>query len=251
VLLYCLGLRRLWRGRIGRGVSVTRASAFVFGWVVLALTLLGPPDRWAEHSLAAHVAQHMLLMAFVPPLLLGLPGPVLLGLVPVAAARRLGSLMRRMQQTLPARALSAPGGAMVAQVAVMWGWHVPAAMHAALRHEGIHWLMHASFLGAGLWFWAGLLRSVREPRCGAATSALAIIGTMMSMGLLGALMTFADAPHYAAYVEQAHLLGFDALQDQQLAGLIMWVPSALPYLLGGVAIVALWLRVSERLSPTP
>ena len=65
---------------------------------------------------------------------------------------------------------------------------------------------------------------------------------MMAMGLLGALLTFADRPRYPVYAELAAQLGRSALGDQQLAGLIMWVPSALPYLIGGLIITALWLR---------
>jgi len=129
---------------------------------------------------------------------------------------------------------------------VMWGWHLPAVMDLTLRDDAVHWLMHASFLAVGLWFWGALLRGIRDPGAGAGSGAVAIIGSMMAMGLLGALLTFADAPRYPTYMARARHAGVSALEDQQLAGLIMWVPSALPYLIGGLVIAALWLRRSER-----
>lgn len=247
LLLYALGLRRLWQVRVGRGVSMPRACAFAAGWVVLTLALIGPLDHRAATSLAAHVTQHMLLMAVVPPLLLlGLPGAVLLGLLSTSMARALSAPLQQARRLRLWPLLAAPGTAMLVQTAVMWGWHLPAAMDLALRSDAVHWLMHLSFLAVGLWFWGALLHGVREPRFGAGMSAIAIVGSMMAMGLLGALMTFADTPRYPAYVEHAQRLGFSALEDQQLAGLIMWVPSALPYLIGGLVIAALWLRRGER-----
>lgn len=247
LLLYGIGLRRLWRNGIGRGVSVMRAGATGVGWAVLGLALISPLDQWAQYSLAAHVSQHMLLIALCPPLLLaGLPGIVILGLLPARVARTLYVPIQALRQRSAWRCLSSPGSATVVQAAVMWGWHLPAAMHIALRHEGVHWLMHTSFLAVGLWFWRALLRSVREPRLGVVASAVAIVGSMMAMGLLGALMTWADTALYAEYIEQARLRGGNPLQDQQLAGLIMWVPAMLPYLIGGLALVAMWLRRGER-----
>lgn len=246
LLLYTLGLRRLWRGRIGRGVSVVQACSSLAGWAVLALALIGPLDRGAQNSLAAHVTQHMLLMALVPPLLLiGRPGAVVLGLVSKRAIRTLWRPLQYLRRD-SGWWLYGPGVAMLVQSAVMWGWHLPTVMDAALRHNGVHWLMHSSILAVGLWFWMALLHSVRNPRLGVAASAVAIVGNMMAMGLLGALLTFAPAPLYAVYIAQAHAGSLDPLQDQQLAGLIMWVPAMLPSLIGGLALVAVWLRRDER-----
>lgn len=246
LLLYTLGLRRLWRDGGGRGLSALQAGSFIAAWLLLLLSLLGPLDQWAENALAAHVAQHMLLMAVVPPLLLlGRPGVVILGLLPTRAARALSTPWQRARRLRLWPLLAAPATAMLVQAAVMWGWHLPAAMALAKADEGVHGLMHASFLAVGLWFWGTLLRSVRDPGAGAGAGAVAIIGSMMAMGLLGALLTFADEPRYPAYVERAQQLGISALEDQQLAGLIMWVPSALPYLIGGLVMAALWLRRGE------
>jgi putative membrane protein len=160
-------------------------------------------------------------------------------------------LSAHMAQHMLLMAVAPPMFAMMLQAAVMWGWHLPAAMEVALRSEPVHYLMHASFLLSGLLFWTALARSLHEPAPGAGAGALAIVGTMIQMGLLSALLTFAPEPRFAYYYDRAPLLGLTALEDQQLAGLIMWVPAALPYLLAGLALAAAWLRRAERKSGMP
>ena len=249
LLLYAWGLRRLWRRGPGHGVGIGQAIAFVLGWLAVGLAMVWPLDALAAWSLAAHMAQHMVLMALAPPLLLaGLPGAVWLAALPSAWSRRITAPLssprgRRAWQL-------ATGATLVTllQAAVMWGWHLPAAMELALRHEAVHYAMHLCFALAGLLFWASLLRSQREPQLGAGSAVAAIVATMVQMGLLSALLVFASRPLYPWYFDRAPALGLSALEDQQLAGLIMWVPSALPYLVGGLTLVAAWLARSERRS---
>lgn len=244
--LYGSGLRRLWKGGVGHGVNSLQAAAFLSGWLALALSLVWPLDAFAEWSLAAHMAQHMLLMAVAPPLLVaGLAGPAMLVALPANATRGLMRPLRRVMACRPARLLGTPPVAMLLQGAVMWCWHLPAAMDAAARSIPIHNSMHLSFLLAGVLFWESLLRSLRQPS-GAGPGIIAIVGTMMQMGLLGALLTFAEQSRYPHYAGRAPQLGLTALEDQQLAGLIMWVPAAIPYLIGGLMLAGLWLNRMER-----
>ena len=128
----------------------------------------------------------------------------------------------------------------------MLAWHLPAATAAALAHEGLHWAMHGSFLLAGLWYWSVLLHGVRDRQVSVGPGLVSIVAVMMAMGLLGALLVFAPRPLYPVYVERAPMLGLDALADQQLAGLVMWIPSALPYLAGGLWLAVLGLRWLDR-----
>jgi putative membrane protein len=247
LLAYAIGLRRVWRIGTGTGVSTSGALLFAGGWLVLALAMIWPLDALGEWSLAAHMTQHMLLMAAAPPLLLaGRPEVVLLLALPTSIARWIARPSRSRAARSLSRILFAPTAAMLVQGTIMWSWHAPGAMAAALRNDLIHYAMHASFLAAGLIFWIAMGRSVREPAAGAAAGAVAIVGTMMQMGLLGALLTFAARPRYPHYVDRAPHLGLTALEDQQLAGLIMWVPTALPYLVGGLVLIASWLRRSAR-----
>ncbi|MGJ4729397.1 cytochrome c oxidase assembly protein, partial [Luteimonas sp. SDU101] len=138
----------------------------------------------------------------------------------------------------PLRSLSA---ATLANVAVMWGWHAPAALELALASEALHWLMHGSFLAAGLWLWTLLWQRLRDDVAGGALAGtVAIVVVMMQMGFLGALLTFSRRTLYPFYEARTPQLGLDVLSDQQLAGLVMWVPSCLPYLAG-----AIWLLARE------
>ncbi len=237
VVFYALGIIRLWRrAGVGRGVGARAVAAFAAGVAFLFLAVVWPLDAYGEWSFGAHMAQHMVLLAFVPPLLLaGQPMAVIAQGLPRDWLRPLHAVGAGAH----ARLLATLAGATLAHGAVMWLWHLPAATTAALHHEGVHVLMHASFLLAGLWFWSAVFRCVRDPALGVVPALVALVAVMMLMGLLGALLTFAPRVLYPVYIARVHALGIDPLVDQQLAGLIMWVPACLPYLAG-----ALWLLAS-------
>jgi putative membrane protein len=244
---YGIGLQRLWRSGAPRGATAGRAASFACGWCVLVLALVWPLDAFGEWLLSAHMAQHMLLAAVAAPLLIvGMARPVWVAALPRRWVRAAARSARRLRALRIWRTAAAPTAATVLQAVVMWAWHAPRAMEAALESDLVHYAMHASFLAAGWLFWSAMLRSRRDPEIGAAAGVLGIVATMMQMGLLGALLTFAAEPRYPHYLAHAPEAGLSALEDQQLAGLIMWVPAALPYCLGGVALAAAWLRRDER-----
>jgi len=200
-------------------------TAFHAGMVIGALALFGPLDRWAERSTAWHMVQHMLLIGAVAPLLvLGAP----LGAWRTVCGRWLDAPARAFM-----RASRRPVACATVHAAAIWVWHAPGPYEAALRHEGWHWLAHASFLLSALPFWQATLRAGRT---GALAAALALLATLMHTGSLGALLTFARAPLYPP----------GDLADQQLAGLVMWVPGGLVYLAAMAAVVAgTWLRQAD------
>lgn len=245
--LYACGLARLWRrAGVGRGIAMLEAAAFAGGGVALFAALVWPLDAYGEWSLAAHMGQHMLLLALAPPLLLlGRPAAALAHAVPVAVA----TAVRRAFAPVHARGVSALAPATAAHVAVMGLWHVPVATTAALAHEALHGAMHASFLLAGWWFWAAMLHRIRDRETGIGAALVAAVVVMMQMGFVGALLTFAPRPLYAPYIERAPALGLDALSDQQLAGLVMWVPAGVPYLVGGAWLLVAWFARMERRAP--
>lgn len=242
--LYVAGLTRLWhRAGIGRGVRVPAVAGFAAGVAALFFSLVWPLDSLGEWSLAAHMAQHMLLLALAPPLLLaGRPIATFAHALPP----RIGALLHRTCERMHMRMVQALAAATAVHVTVMGLWHLPAATSAALGNEAVHWAMHASFLLAGLWFWAAMLRRIRDVETGVGPGLVAIIAVMMQMGFVGALLTFSRRPLYAAYVERTPALGLDALSDQQLAGLVMWVPASLPYLIGGLWLMLRWFERLER-----
>ena len=207
------------------------------------------------------MVQHMILLAAVPPLLLlGRAGAVMFVGCPAPLATALAQRWRRAPawRSLLAQALR-PSVAALVQTLLLWGWHLPAAIDAAARDDVVHYAMHASLFAAGLLFWTSLSRSLRAPEPAAGATAawsagagmIALVATMMQMGFLGALLVFAGQPLFERHAARAHLVGLSPLEDQQLAGLVMWVPGAIPYLLGGLALMAAWMRRSERRTPTP
>lgn len=243
VVLYATGCVRRWTHTgVGRA-DLAAAGAFACGVLTVLLALVWPLDAFAAYALSAHVAQHMTLLALAPPLLLaGRPGAVMGAAVPGdRVARRL--LPRWLDG-----AATALAPATVAHVGTMLAWHLPAATSAALASEPVHRAMNASVLLAGLWFWSAVWRRLRARDGGAVGGLVALVTAMMMMGFLGALLTFAPRLLYPAYSDRTLLLGIDPAPDQQLAGLLMWVPSGVPYLAVGLVLAVSLLR---RLEPEP
>lgn len=194
--------------------------------LIAGLALFGPLDEWSEHSAAWHMVQHMLLMVVVAPLLvLARPLPqwrAVLGARADAAWRTLYRASRRPMTC-----------AMLHAVAI-WFWHLPGPYMAALASPLWHVVEHACFLLSGWLFWWSVLRPGRAGRLSAAG---ALLFTVIHTGMLGALLVFAHMPLYS--VAQS------ALVDQQMAGLMMWVPGGLVYLLVTVWAGARWLESME------
>lgn len=246
--LYAAGLLRLWRSAgYGRGVRPVEALAFIAGSLVLVVALSPPLDEWSDQWLAAHMVQHELLMAVAAPLFaVGAPLVAFLWAVPSAARR---GLVTAVQHTpLPAawRIVTAAPAAFLLYGLALWVWHVPALYDAALEHEGVHIVQHLCFFGTAALFWWGIAHG-RYGRAGYGAAAVYVFFTAIHGGVLGALLTFSPRVWYSPYVVN-HPPGLTPLEDQQLAGLLMWVPAGLISLVGGLGLFAAWLRQSDRLS---
>lgn len=246
-LLYGRGVWVLWAATApGRGVRRWQAVSFAGGWLVLAVALVSPLHGLSAELFAAHMVQHTLLMLLAAPLLV-LGRPLLPGLwaLPRTWRRRLGRVGRVTWVRATWRALTTPLLAWAAHAVVLWIWHVPGMFQAALASEPVHAVQHLSFLGSALAFWWALIHH-RQKRTGYGAAVLAVFTTAMHSGLLGALLTFARTPWYPKYATTANVWGLTPLEDQQLAGLIMWVPAGMLYVLAGLLFCAAWLRESER-----
>jgi putative membrane protein len=221
-----------------------RRRVFTSGVAVLVLVLLPPLEPLVERSFPTHMAQHIALLLVAAPLLaLGTPGlPLLLALPrrwrrPVAALRASAPARR-------ARAVAAVPAVVVAvHAAVVCAWHLPSLYEAALASSAVHVTEHAAFLAVGWWFWS--LVTVPADLLDGRT-VLYVVASGLPMNLLGAVLTFAPRPLYPAQTGT----GSRALTEQQLAGLLMWVPAALVSLGLCVVLVLLWLRRLERESPS-
>ncbi|MEW5926289.1 MAG: cytochrome c oxidase assembly protein [Gemmatimonadota bacterium] len=245
--LYARGTERLWRSAgTGRGIRRGEAACFAAGWLTLAVALASPLHPLGDALFSAHMVQHELLMALAAPLLvLGRPVIPLLWALPVGWRRSVGGWAKGAAVRGGWRALTAPFAAWLLHAAALWLWHLPAAYQATLRSDAAHTLQHASFLGTGLLFWWTVVHG-REGRMGYGASVLYLFATAMHSGGLGALLTFARSPWYPAYSGATEAWGLTPLEDQQLAGLVMWIPAGLAYLVAALLLLAAWMRESER-----
>jgi putative membrane protein len=245
--LYLRGVRAVWRSAgPGRGVRGWEILAFTLGWLLLGLALVSPLHRLGSALLSAHMVQHELLMTLAAPLLvLGRPIVALLWGVPVRWRRTAGAIAAGTPIRKSWQWLSAPLLAWILHALAIWLWHMPSLYQATLGSELVHTAQHLSFLGTALLFWWSLLQ-IREGRLGRPGAVIYLFTTAVHTTLLGALLTFSDRLWYPLYGATAGPWGLTALEDQQLAGLIMWVPGGLAYLFAALAVVASWLKQPGR-----
>lgn len=200
---------------VALAASVRQRPQALAGVGVLALAFVSPLCALSAALFSARVVHHVLLVAVAAPLL----------------AAGLGG-----------RAAVAPLLALVGSTAVLWLWHVPLAYDLALGNLAVYWVMQASLLGTALLFWQAVLHPAQSP----GVALLSLLGAYVQMALLGALLTLAPEGLYAIHATAPMAFGLTQGADQQLGGLIMWVPAGLPFLiLGG------WLarRAWHQLNP--
>jgi putative membrane protein len=137
-------------------------------------------------------------------------------------------------------ALTRPAVSWLVHAAALWLWHVPALFDAALASDGVHALQHLSFLVSALLFWWAVLGHGWQ-RPNRAAAMIYLFTTMLHTGALGVLLTWSTVPWYASYADAGGAFGLSLLEDQQLGGLIMWIPGGLVYVLAGLFLGAQWL----------
>lgn len=202
------------RGRLALSISL----AF------LCIMFISPLCALASALFSARVAHHLLLIAVAAPLL-----AIVFPVHRADAATDRGPRISLTALTLM-------------HAAVVWTWHAPAPYRHALSSDLIYWVMQSSLLLSAWWLWRRILW--REHVGGAAL--LALLGTVMQMGLLGALLVFAPRAVFTPHFGQTLPYGITALQDQQLAGLLMWMPATLPYLAAALMLSIHWLRTAPQ-----
>jgi putative membrane protein len=248
--LYLRGTRALWQSAAqGRGVRAREVTAFGLGWLTLVVALVSPVHRWGEALFSAHMVQHELLMALAAPLLvLGRPLIPWVWALPGAWRRPVGRLAAAAPFQAGWDGLTHPGVAWTVHGVAIWGWHLPVLFQATLRSETVHAVQHASFLGTGLLFWWTVLQR-RQGRLGWPGGVIALFTTAVHTSLLGALLTFSSRLWYPIYAPATAAWGLTPLEDQQLAGLVMWIPGGLAYLIAALALLASWLDQPWRARP--
>jgi len=246
--VYAFGLQSLWnRAGTGSGISRGQATAFRVGWTVLFIALVSPLDALSDELFSAHMVQHLLLMLVAAPLFA--LSRFTLAVAWAFPARWTSTVWKQWQWKRAWDFLTRPMIAFLLHNAAIWIWHMPRLYEASVRDEGIHFLEHFSFFLTAFLFWqvfVDLTESIRMGRSAKfGLGIFMIFGTMLVSGFLGVLIAFSPYVWYSVYVHEAARYGLTALEDQQLAGTIMWVPSGVVYLVAVVSVLGRWLFAME------
>lgn len=239
--LYGVGVRRLWRhAGYSRGISSLQAVAFASGWMFLVAALLSPLDSLGAQLFSAHMVQHETLMLFAAPaLVLGRPLAAWAWALPMRWRRGIGAFFHTPGWRVPWLVVTGPLAAWLLHAAALWLWHLPVLFEAALANEAVHSFQHLTFLFTALLFWWSVLgATTRKAR---ALALVSIFTTFLHTGALGALLTLAQADWYPIYAATAPAFHLSALEDQQLGGLVMWIPAGAIYLVSGLYLAATWM----------
>jgi len=245
--LYGAGTRAIWRkAGAGRGVHGWHAAAFAAGLASIAIALVSPVAWLSEILFSVHMTQHEILMLISAPLLVfGQPLIAVLWAFPAPARAAWAHWSQRGAVAAAWRALTAPLVVFLLHAVAVWIWHAPALYEAALRSTAIHALEHLSFVLTAALFWWGIVHG-RYGRMAYGAGLLYVFLTAIHTSVLGALMTISPGVLYPSYLSAGARWHIDALEDQQLAGLLMWVPSGLVFIVFGLALFAAWLGESGK-----
>jgi putative membrane protein len=239
--LYGVGTAKLWHNAgPGRGIRWWQVGCYGAGWLLLAGALVSPLHWMGEHLFTAHMVEHEIIMACAAPLLaLARPIGAFLWAFPVDLRRRFGRAGRQRHIRAGWTAMTSPLAATIWHGAVIWFWHAPIMFDAAVTSVLVHRLQHVTFLVSALAFWWALVR-----RCDRGSAVFHLFATMIHTTLLGALMTMAPRVLYVRQTTDSLRWGLTPLEDQQLAGLVMWVPAGTVYAGAALACAMLWIRQS-------
>ncbi|MBA2380374.1 MAG: cytochrome c oxidase assembly protein [Blastocatellia bacterium] len=248
-IFYTVGLYRIWSTTaVGKGIRRWEAAVFGIGWLSLFVALVSPVHALSSVLFSVHMTQHEILMLVSAPLMvLGRPVVAFLWAMPVRPRETIADISRNPTVRSAWRKISNPMAAWLIHMVALWIWHLPVLYEAAVGNQYIHFLQHFSFFGSALLFWWALIYG-RQGLLGYGAAVLYVFSTAAHSGLLGALLTFAGVVVYPTYAETAPAFGVTALEDQQLGGLIMWIPAGVLYTIAGLALLAGWLREAESMA---
>ena len=231
------------RARSTRAPRSTAIAAFAAGWLTVVIALLSPVHEVSEQLFSMHMVQHELLMTLAAPLLVASgPGPALLWALGPRARPALVRVVRSSVVRHTWHGFTQPFAAWLIQGIIIWVWHAPFLFEATLRSDLVHAVQHLAFVGSAVAFWWSIMHGRRAAR---GLAILSLFTTAVHTGVLGALMTFARTPWYPAYGGGPAAWGLTPIADQQLAGLIMWIPASTAYLVVALSTAYRWLRDSE------
>ncbi len=224
-------------GHWGSEVRVSHAIYFMLGLILIFVALVTPIDSLSNEALfSAHMVQHILLMLLASAcLLLGTPGYWIRYLYDLPVLKKGLPLVTHPLVTL------------ISFNAVMWIWHIPTLYEGALRNPNIHILEHMMFLIFGVLMWLPIIHDVPPLHVLSYPARMAyLFACMISSSILGAIFTFAPTIAFPFYGNAPLAFGLSPMTDQQLAGLIMWVPGSGIFFVAILIVFAAWLNAEDR-----
>ena len=253
-VVYVRGVRARRRRGLARP-SDGSVAAMLAGLTVAALVLDGPADTIADQLFWAHMLQHLALITVVAPLVvLGEPVRVFEEVLPMWLRRAAGRLEGELWARDGAARRTAMAGLALSTLALV-AWHTPWAFQAALADDTLHALEHLTLVVTAVFFWWPILTPGLRQRIGIGVAIVEVVIATPVMTVLGALLTFSSAVWYPAYVASERAHGIGALADQQLAGLLMWIPSGMLYLVIIAVLFVRWMDAeparTSRISRAP
>ena len=240
--LYGLGSQKLWRRTTyARGEMLLRLAFAILGLSTLATALISPLHWLGEHLFTFHMIEHEIVMAVSAPLIvLARPVSAFIWALPRKVRHLVGDMMNSLVVRKLRGWLTRGVNATVLHGTVIWAWHVPWLFDASVTNTATHRLQHLSFFLTALLFWWSMLW-----RCDRGIAAWHLFVTMVHTSILGALLALAPRVLYKAQTADAMEWGLTPLEDQQLAGMLMWVPAGTIYAGAALTIFFLWIRSSS------
>jgi cytochrome c oxidase assembly factor CtaG len=240
-VLHIAGMGRVLqkRRRLNRAPAVS-VMLFWLGLATLVVALVSPIHELGEHLFSAHMIEHELVMVLAAPLLVvARPVGLLLWGLPETTRPLVVAAMRKLRTLWTIASL--PVVATCVHALAIWVWHLPALFDATLTNLPLHRIQHLSFFLSALFFWWAIIW-----RCKRGMAAWHLFVTMMHTSILGALMVLAPAVIYLDQTSRATEWGLTPLEDQQLAGLIMWVPGGVAYAAAALYFLVTWISYSSK-----
>jgi putative membrane protein len=243
-ILYIIGTVRMLRRSARPRQHATTIAFFAAGWVSLLVALDSPLHEIGEQLFWVHMLQHEILMLVSAPLLvLGRPLIPFLWALPRRWRERAASIGRARSFRSVWDGFASPVSAWLISALGLWVWHLPWLFDKTLQNDWMHAAQHTTFLLTALLFWWPLTNPTSRFGYGAAI--IYVFTTALHTSILGALLTFAPRPWYSPYLATAPLWHWTALEDQQLGGLIMWIPAGTLLIAVGLWLLVKWLNQSQ------
>ncbi|MEB0059697.1 cytochrome c oxidase assembly protein [Variovorax sp. LG9.2] len=245
--IYLVGLARQWHERRLPKNSPMCALSFAAGIAVLVLALLSPLDAWGDQLFCAHMAQHLMLMMVAPPLLImGRPVVVALWAMPRPLRLRVGAWWQRSPAVRPmVELLSAPLAAWLLVSVALWFWHLPKPYALAFTQPVAHALEHLSFFLTSILFWRVVIGGPLAGRLSIGAIMIFLVTFAMENAMLAAILIFAPQVLYGVHAVAPAWSPWSPIEDQQLAGILMWSVTALVDLLALCLLFVAWLASSD------